>query len=206
MLKIKRFGKQISNVHISYQLANKLDWDKYALKLKKYIQEKVVYILKTNFVGWHENPVIAWFEKHYQELGFEKIIPERSIKYMKLKETMKFFGYPDFLVFRKGQYLRLEIECFSSDYLYHQHKKNYADIVLCVDETKELEGPEVISLRKFYGCREIIIDREIAEFLYLYDEEFKKDYDGLVQTDLKKCMANMFRDEAEELRREVEKK
>lgn len=181
MGKIRRLGKQIVGEAsiLDFRIFEQIGIDRCVQKLKEYQRKKIVYVVNWKWIGynrdWLEQPLCKWFKKHFKELGFDKILGERTKKYTKLKKKMGFWGYPDFLVSKGKNWYRLEVECFSSIFHSH-HKTDYADIILCYDKDKEVEGIEIISLRKIKQCQEIINVLEIPSFLYIYDKEIAQEY------------------------------
>ena len=190
--KIKRFGTNIQGIYLSNQIINEMNWEYYIGKVRKYAKSNKVCIVKmpSCHVSWIEEPLCEWFEENFIKLGFEKIIKEKTSDYMALKEKMGFYGYPDYLAFRNGRWIRVEVECFSEQYLC-THSLDYADVILCYDITKPIPNKEVVSLREIMGCEEIINQWEIPEFLYLYDKEFKKDYNKRMFKHLVHMMGKM---------------
>lgn len=152
--------------------------EKYKKKLHKYEDNKTVLIIPLRTSGyWTEGWLCEWFWENYKKLGFSDIAWDRSEKYMKLKERMQFDLFPDFLVERNGEWIKLEVETFPYGYNYC-HPHGYADIVLCYDlDNTLLEDVEVITLREFKGCRFIIGKDQVFDFLCLWDEEFNSEYE-----------------------------
>lgn len=171
---LKRFGDHIYNVHVNYGVVAEMDWNYYRKKMEQYKEKKIVYVVPIDC--WSEDPLCGFFTEAYEKFGFEKYIVERTFEYMKLKEQMGFFGFPDFLVLKKGKWERLEVESFSSSF--NLHPGNYAEYLLCFDVTTAISRYRVktFTVREFFGCQEIIHQLELAEFLYVYDREFTKDY------------------------------
>jgi len=186
---LKRFAGSIYGVCLSPEIVNKMDGDKCIASMQRFIASKKVCVVRipSFHVTWVEGPLCEWFEQHYRELGFEEIVADRTPEYLVLKETMGFYGFPDYLVFRDGKWLRLEVECWSEQYLY-THAHDYADIVLCYAETKKLEGIETLTYDKIMGCEDVITQYEIADYLYLKDVEFQKEYDRLMDLSIMQKM------------------
>lgn len=186
---LKRFAGAICGVALDMQLVNKMNVGWCIEKIDRFIADKKVCIIKMPpyHAGWVESPLCEWFEQHYSSFGFEEIAVDRTPKYLCLKNSMSFNGFPDYLVLRNGKWLRLEVECWSEQYLY-THSSDYADIVLCYAETKRLEGIETLEYYKIMGCEDIINQYEIAEYLYLNDLEFHKEYDHLMDLSIMKKM------------------
>jgi len=174
---LKRFGGQISNVSLDYEVWREMDLNYHFSKMKRYCAIKNVFVIdEMGFGLTSEQWLVVWFKKNYEKLGFEKIAEEQTPEYSKLKEKLRFKKFPDFVALRKGKWLRVEVECFSHQYFF-SHDPNYADIVLCYEETKNLGDIEVISLNKVLEVDELIVKGEIPLFLYIYDDEFRQDYD-----------------------------
>jgi len=112
-----------------------------------------------------EIPLCEWFIDNYKKLGFEKITIAQSSEYMRLKCLMKFDGFPDFLVLRDGKWLKLEIECWSRQYI-NQHPIGYADILFCYTETEKLAELEVITYESVVGFNEPIDPSEIVLWIH----------------------------------------
>lgn len=184
MGKIKRFGNLISNVYLDYSVVAQMNWNHYKGKLSEYEEKKIVYVVPTKF--WGEDHLCDWFVRKYKELEFREILQDRTSQYERIKKKLGFLGYPDFLARKESKWERLEVEPFSSSY--QLHPSGYSEYLLCYDETKSFEHVITITLRDHVGCQEIINLHEIPEFLYLYDSEFKKNYDKRIMNFIRSKM------------------
>lgn len=186
MGRIKRWGKEIIDFPLgSWGFLNE-NWNRYVPLLKRLIEDKTVFIVKEQKSPcWVEAPLSYWFSEHYKELGFEYIEVERSQKYYSLKREICFYGYPDFLARKNGKWLKLEVECFSSCY---RHPIGYADVMFCYDKTKDIldKEVEIISFKELMGYKEIIAVFELPDFLYIYDNQFRKEQREWMMTKLGK--------------------
>ena len=176
-------------VFVDNKIASYMDMEVHSDSLKKYENEKTVYVIEENFSShWKEYPVSVWFSENYEDLGFNKIVQERSKEYNQLKSELGFNLWPDYLAKKEGQWLRVEIECWVHKYEY-THPKGYADVVIAFDSYREEPNNiEVYTMKKYLGAKELISLPETMVFMYLYDEYFKTDYDQAVMMDLKNGM------------------
>lgn len=151
----------------------------YVNKISCFIEDKTVKILPYNWYDgcWSEFPLVNWIIRNHKQLGYEKIILEKTPQYYELKKVLKFDKYPDLLVYVNDEWLRLEVECWGHKYNYC-HGNGYADLVYAYDDyLKSDSDAPIYTLKKHFGVKEIISSGEFLEFLYHYDEEFKQDYD-----------------------------
>ena len=186
---LKRFAGSIYGVSLSTEIVNKMDMGKCIASMQRFIASKKVCVVRIPafHVTWVEGPLCEWFEAHYLEIGFDRILKERTPEYLLLKEDFGFFGFPDYLVSRNGRWLRLEVECWSEQYKY-THSHNYADILLCYAETVKIDGVETIAYNVVEGYEDIINQYEVGEYLYLNDPDFQKEYDRLMDLSIMQKM------------------
>ncbi len=177
MGKLQRWGTLITNVNIHPPTLDKIDWKYYHQKVVEYEKKKIVYVVPVK--DWAEQPLCEWFTKNYGSFGFDEIIIEKTQAYEKIKEKTGFIGTPDFLVKQGNKWLRLEVEVFSAQYKTHNNVTNFADFLLCYDVTSPVEKVKTLTVKEQVGCEEIINLDEIPKFLYVYDSEFKKEYDQI---------------------------
>jgi len=175
-------GVQNALVFLSDDVAEYMDIDKYISRLKEYVNNGLVKIIDANYYGyWCENIASIWFKNNYKEFGYTKIIQEHTKEFKKLKEELKFYGRPDYLVLENGIWKIAEIECWVHKYI-HTHPDGYADIVVAYDSYREEpDNVRIITMKGYYGVDEIISKSEIPVFLYLYDEEFRDEYNTAVE-------------------------
>lgn len=193
---IKRWGKQIANEHTDFvTFCREMDVAKWIARLKYYIKARVVYLVDCKV--WYEGPLSDWFKKHGSELGYSEILQEHTPRYNQLKQRMSFYGFPDFLGRKGTKWHRVEIECFSSDF-FKNHNLQYADLILCYDIDKTIEGIPCLSLKEIVGAEEIINHSEIPEFLYLYDSEFVKAWRNVVVNSMRRVMEFIGREAEQE--------
>lgn len=64
------------------------------------------------------------------------------------------------------------------------HEPGYADIIVALDHYYDIEewllhqhqSVEIITMKNYFGCQEIILDVEWDVFLNIYDDYFREDY------------------------------
>lgn len=137
------------------------------------LQKKKVYVIDDT--DWSESFLGNWFIKNFSRLDFQEIFEQRSKPYMDLKAKMNFYGYPDFLATRKGKTLRVELECFSSQFKY-MHQADYCEVVLCYEVDEVISNMELYELKGILGYENIINKREIFDYMYLQYEDFRKEF------------------------------
>jgi len=155
-----------------------MDLEKYSRIISKLIEDKFVYVFPADFYSyWVEAPLCEWLKENFTKLGFSDIVHEDDkLNYLILKEEMGFKLQPDFIVKKEGNWLRLEVECWSYNFN-HNHDAEYCEIMLCYDYTGDIPANiEVITLREFLGYEYIICQGELFLFLDLYSPEFHKEY------------------------------
>lgn len=81
-----------------------------------------------------EEEVVRYFEAHYKELGFSRIIKKQHDR------------TPDFICLKNGKEVKVEIEYLSSGFVQHRHRIEDVDVIICVTMDKEIKGVEVITL------------------------------------------------------------
>ena len=60
----------------------------------------------------------------------------------------------------------------------YTHPENYADVVIAFDCYRDKpKNVELITMKKVLGVNEIISRLEIWHFMYLYDKDFRQDYE-----------------------------
>jgi len=173
---IERAGRAISNAHIDRSIFTQEEWAAHLQKIKTYIETKAVFVVDA--WSWSEGWLTEWFKTNYKLVGFDDVAEQFSCKYNELKAQKGIGLFPDFMGERKGIWLSVELECFSEEYKHHP--SDYADVVVCYDESGPI-NKEVLSLRKMLNVKEVILSREIPEFLYLYDQDFRTQYDTRMQ-------------------------
>lgn len=178
---------RITNAYVivTNEVFDCMEIDKHIEKFKQYQNDKIVYLVDQPFRGyWEEYAASLWFIEKYEEFGYDIIIKEHSAKYKKLKKEMGFYGRPDYLVMEDGKWKKVEIECWVHKYI-SSHPNGYADIVVAYDNyMDEPENLEIITMKNYYGTEDIISRLEVPEFMYLYDQDFKQDYDRAVNLPL----------------------
>lgn len=154
-----------------------MDLEKYSKILSELVEDKTVYVFPAYFKGyWVEAPLCDWLKENYEQLGYSEIIHETDPEYIIMKEKMGFNLQPDFIVKKDGEWLRLEVECWSHGFN-HNHNEEYCEIVLCYDYTGDIPfNIELITLREFLGYEHIICRSEIFLFLDLCCPEFHDEY------------------------------
>lgn len=156
------------------------DSNYYMDKINSFIDNKTVTVVPYKWRDgcWSETPLVNWILINHKQLGYEKIVLEKTPRYYELKNILGFAKYPDLLVYVNGEWLRLEVECWGHKYNYC-HGDGYADLVYAYDDYywKNYSDAPIYTLKDYFGVEEIISSGEFLEFLYHYDEEFKQDYD-----------------------------
>jgi hypothetical protein len=171
---LKRFGMQLINGcgPISIKTLKKINFEKYRARFQNDVKNKKVYVVDRDY--WSEHFLFDWFMENFKKLNFEKVFVERSESYMDLKNRMMFYGYPDFLGKRNDKILRVEIECFSSQFKY-MHKADYCEVVLCYEINEPIEHLEVHELKRILGYEEIINKSEIIDYMHIKYSDFKRE-------------------------------
>jgi hypothetical protein len=77
----------------------------------------------------NENAFSKWFIKNHKLLGFSRLIKNNKNQ------------YPDFIMERDGNEIRVELETLSSHFIDHGHDPNNVDLVVCIVYNKPLEVP-----------------------------------------------------------------
>ena len=154
--------------------------DYYLKKLDQYISKKLVHVIPYRWnlnLVWPEQPLVDWFLNNYKLLGFDDVVLEKTNRYYELKKQMGFNKFPDLLVLKDNEWLRLEVENWAHRYLYC-HSSGYADLVLAYDSFYHSYYPDVslITLREYFKAKNIINLSEVYHYLYLFDNEFRDDY------------------------------
>lgn len=168
-------GRQILDIKvIVFDAFTEQEWTEYFRKVQQNGEALVI-----DSWSWNESWLTEWFRNNYKKIGFDRIAEQDTEEYNELREKMNIRLKPDFLAERKGQWLRVELECFSGEYGVH-HEADYADIIVCYDNTLDETDKEIISIREVLGVKEVILRREIPEFLYRYDKDFRHEYKNRV--------------------------
>lgn len=76
-----------------------------------------------------ESKFSKWFERNFKKLGYSKIIRFDNGK------------FPDYIMLKKGEEVRVELETFSSNFILHKHDKTKVDEVVCIKKDVELGIP-----------------------------------------------------------------
>jgi hypothetical protein len=114
-----------------------------------------------------EEPLVDWFRKNYRRLGFQTSIHEDDPSY-DMPKTWR----PDFLCWRAGEKLKVEIEKTATNY--SSHRRGYADVVVCY--VNDSGGPayrsaEIIDLESRGFLGEITVFDELQELDRLNTKE-----------------------------------
>jgi len=152
----------------------------YIEKLNHYRKNKLVHVLPYRWdlnLVWPEDPLVNWFLYNYQSLGFDDIVLEKTDRYYELKREIGFDKFPDVLVHKNNEWVRLEIENWAHRYMYC-HGSGYADLVLAYDDYYPRYRPDIpfMTLKNYFKAENIVHLSEIYHYLYFFDEEFKEDY------------------------------
>lgn len=180
----RSFNGDIYGCDLRDSRVNLINLNKYQPFLNSYEERKLIKIIPIELsIYWSEGYLCNWFYNTYRELGFDDIAMEQTPKYNEIKELLGFPLRPDFLVKREGEWLRVEVENWVHKY-YYCHPAGYADIIVAYADIRKnhptLFGPEEkITYKKNLGVKELIHKGEIPQFLYLYNDEFKEEYDKL---------------------------
>jgi hypothetical protein len=150
------------------------EYHKYIVRFKQDVAQKKVYVVDDT--DWNESFLGNWFMENFGKLDFQEIFVHRSKPYMDLKAKMNFYGFPDFLAKRKGKMLRVELECFSSQFKY-MHQTDYCEVVLCYEIDEVISNMEVHELKRILGYENIINNSEIFDYMYIRYEDFRKEFD-----------------------------
>lgn len=171
---LKRFGTYLVGgcCYVPDALLRKTNIKEYLVRFRQDIKDKKVYVVDD--MGWSESFLGNWFMENFGKLDFQEIFVHNSKPYMDLKAKMNFYGFPDFLGKRKGKMLRVELECFSSQFKY-MHKTDYCEIVLCYEIDEVISNIEVHELKRILGYENIINKREILDYMYIQYEDFRKE-------------------------------
>lgn len=171
-------GKMPGSNWYNEKALKEMDMKKYSRILSKLIEDKVVYVFPAEFSSyWVEAPLCDWLIENYAKLGYSEVVCEYDKEnYFRLKHEMGFKLQPDFIVKKDGDWLRLEVECWSHAFNYN-HNEEYCEIVFCYDYTGDIPSNiELITLREVLGCEYIINRGEIFQFLDLYCPDFHEEY------------------------------
>ena len=173
---LKRFGTQLVGGcgYINHATLQKTNIKKYLAKFRQAVKEKKVYVVDDT--DWSESFLGEWFIENYSTLDFQEVFEERSKPYMDLKAKLNFYGFPDFLATREGKILRVELECFSSQFKY-MHNAGYCEVVLCYEADEVIEDVEIHELKRILGYENIINKREIIDYMYIQYADFKRELD-----------------------------
>jgi len=163
-----------------------IDIDHYIGLFKQYQKNKDVYLVEAKYaLYWCEDESSKWFCGMHKKLGYTDLVQERTPRYKELKEELGFYGRPDYLVKEKGTWKKIEIECWVHKYL-KTHPEGYADVVVAYDSYREEpDNIKIITMKEYYGVKDIISVSEFSEFMYLYNPDYKREYDGLLSKTLK---------------------
>jgi predicted HTH transcriptional regulator len=84
----------------------------------------------------NESELNNWFKNNYRKLGFEEMI----------RHDIGVF--PDIIMKKGGEKIRVELEIKSSNFIAHKHRKEDVDTIICIDNDIEL-GIPTIELKNF---------------------------------------------------------
>jgi len=162
--------------------------DYYYKKINEYCENKMVHVIPYEWglkTSWPEAPLVNWFLNNYKSLGFYDVVLEKTDRYYELKQEMGFDKFPDILVYKNKEWLRLEVEAWAHKYTYC-HGSGYADLVLAYDDYYPRYHPDVpiMTLKDYFKVENIIQLSEMYHYLYLFDPEFKEDYSNAATKDL----------------------
>jgi hypothetical protein len=88
-----------------------------------------------------------WFKENYMLFGFTKIIKQ------------SFNTFPDFVLLKDGIKVRVELETISSNFIFHGHKPQDVDLVICLLKDTELPVPLLeIDMFRFEKKRKICFE------------------------------------------------
>ena len=152
----------------------------YFEKLDQHISKKLVHVIPYRWnlnLVWPEQPLVDWFLNNYKSLGFDDAVLEKTEEYYELKKQMCFNKFPDLLILKDNEWLRLEVENWAHRYFYC-HGSGYADLVLAYDAYYHSYYSDVplITLKEYFKVKNIINLSEVYHYLYLFDKEFRNDY------------------------------
>ena len=174
------FIGRISNafVPLTNELLPYFDFEKQLDRFRQYEKDKIVYVVDGRFSSyWTEGLASVWFANNHIELGYTNLIQEHTPKFKELKQELDFYGRPDYLAKDNGEWKIIEIECWVHKYL-KTHPEGYADVVVAYDSYREEpDNVKIITMKEHYGVQDIISSLEFSEFMWLYDKEFKHDYE-----------------------------
>jgi hypothetical protein len=81
-----------------------------------------------------------WFENNFKSLGYDQIIKRDN------------GTFPDVVMSRNGEKIRVELETLSSNFLIHGHDPKLVDEVVCIKNDFNLEVPTIeVNSLKFVG-------------------------------------------------------
>lgn len=92
-----------------------------------------------------------WIVSNYQLFGFDKILESNLTK------------FPDLVVMKNGETLRIEIETYASKFIQHGHNPNAVDMVICILKDTELPV-KVLEIENFYKISQPKEIKEPGEF------------------------------------------
>lgn len=85
-----------------------------------------------------ERDLHEWITVNYQIFGFDEIVESNLVG-----------KFPDLIIKKNGETLRIEIETFASNFIQHGHDPNMVDMVICI--LKDVELPvKTLEIENFY--------------------------------------------------------
>ncbi len=134
---------------------------------------------KVKVICAREKTVEEWFRKNYESLGFSYI--------RRTKGGVKDPG--DYVGFRNGKCIRIELELFSSGFFLHKKEiRNKISMIICVErntsklnwKVEELQNKEIVELKALWNVNEIIAYGYEYDYLVDTDPNFREQYRELL--------------------------
>ena len=111
-----------------------------------------------------------WFKENYKNFDFEKIVKSTN-------------AFPDFIMYKNGKNVSVELETHSSNFLLHKHDPKKVDEVICIIEDISLEVPTRVA-------KEVRLTKDKTNSSYsmldLIKKLLKENTDGLTAAEISK--------------------
>ena len=92
-----------------------------------------------------------WFEKNFRKLGYAKILKKNKDK------------FPDYIMIRDNEKVRVELELRSSNFILHKHDKKKVDEIVCITKDIDLGIPTKEIKKLVYEPQKVRISATIDD-------------------------------------------